>query len=192
MNTTTQVVKSFRTIKEMLTDRKIDISKLNGYSDDELKLISENTEIFSFDVSETFTIIYIMRNKIKITDIKKITANYPENHEHSFLVVLKENPTLTNIKSFNELSKDIQVFWIKTLLFNISKHILVPKHEVVTNEEEVKKIMSDYQIKNKIQFPIILKDDAMARYLNLKSGQLVKITRPSPTAGTYTFYRVVV
>jgi DNA-directed RNA polymerase I, II, and III subunit RPABC1 len=52
--------------------------------------------------------------------------------------------------------------------------------------------MEKFMIKSKFQLPIILKTDAMAKYLGLKNGDIIKITRVSPTAGEYVVYRCCV
>ena len=41
-------------------------------------------------------------------------------------------------------------------------------------------------------FPLMLSSDPVARYHGLLPGAMVKITRPSPTAGECVLYRVVV
>ena len=48
-----------------------------------------------------------------------------------------------------------------------------------------------YYIKEE-NLPVILRDDAMARYLGLRPGEVVRILRPSPTSGTYVSYRICV
>ncbi len=76
------------------------------------------------------------------------------------------------------------------LKVDISKHILVPKHEILS-EEEVKKLLEKYNI-TKSQLPKILASDPMVKKIGAKVGDVIKITRKSPTAGESIFYRVVV
>ncbi|RLG59325.1 MAG: DNA-directed RNA polymerase subunit H [Candidatus Hydrothermarchaeota archaeon] len=73
---------------------------------------------------------------------------------------------------------------------DISKHVLVPKHEVLT-EEEAEKVLKKYNI-TKSQLPKILISDPMVKKIGAKVGDIIKITRESPTAGESIFYRVVV
>lgn len=49
-------------------------------------------------------------------------------------------------------------------------------------------MMNIYQIKQKSQLPIILRTDPMAKYLDVKSGDVVKVTRISPSAGETIVY----
>ena len=73
---------------------------------------------------------------------------------------------------------------------DISKHVLVPKHEVLT-EEEAEEVLKKYNI-TKSQLPKILISDPMVKKIGAKVGDIIKITRKSPTAGESIFYRVVV
>ena len=73
---------------------------------------------------------------------------------------------------------------------DISKHVLVPKHILVSDKEK-KDLLEKYHILIE-DLPKILKNDPAIKHLSPKSGDVIKIIRKSPTAGESLFYRVVV
>lgn len=73
---------------------------------------------------------------------------------------------------------------------DIRNHVLVPKH-VVLSDEEAKKVLEQLGVR-KEQLPRILITDPVIRLINAKVGDVIKIIRDSPTAGTEIAYRVVV
>jgi len=74
--------------------------------------------------------------------------------------------------------------------FNILKHELVPEH-IILNEEEKNELLEKYKIKPE-NLPKILTNDPVAKALDAKEGDILKIIRKSKTAGTSLYYRIVV
>lgn len=184
-----KIYKSFNTILEMLEDRnlRVDPPLDAGYID---KFIAAQTNKPGFEVVLSgikVRILYYLANKFKWSELRKFFED--EIRYNLTILVVKEKMNQNNMKQISSLGIDIQVFLLEELQFNISKHELVPKHELITDPLEIKNLMELYSLKSKAQFPIILKTDPMAKWLNLKSGDIVKISRPSNTSGFYEAYR---
>jgi DNA-directed RNA polymerase subunit H len=75
------------------------------------------------------------------------------------------------------------------LKINIQDHMLVPKHEIMT-EEEISDEFSDvdYDYKN---LPKIRSDDPVVEAIGAEPGNILRITRESQTAGKFVTYRIV-
>ena len=74
--------------------------------------------------------------------------------------------------------------------FNILEHELVPKHEVLPPEEALA-VLRDLGVKPE-QLPWIRASDPVARAIGARPGDIIRIYRKSPTAGTVIVYRYVV
>jgi DNA-directed RNA polymerase subunit H (RpoH/RPB5) len=107
----------------------------------------------------------------------------------TFLIVTREKPAASAKKGIAELGLDVQFFDVRELQYNVSRHSLVPLHEPVRDEARIAEVMQRYHLKSRYHLPLILSSEPMARYLALKPGQLVRITRVCPSAGHYTLYR---
>ncbi len=73
--------------------------------------------------------------------------------------------------------------------FDVTQHKLVPKHEKLS-QGEVEKLYEHYNI-SFIHLPKITASDAAIQHLKVKAGDVIKITRPSSTAGETVYYRGV-
>jgi len=73
--------------------------------------------------------------------------------------------------------------------FNIFKHNLVPKHEILP-PEKAKALLDKYHIKL-YQLPKIRATDVAVIAIGAKPGDVIKVTRKSPTAGKHVAYRMV-
>ncbi len=74
--------------------------------------------------------------------------------------------------------------------FDITKHILVPKH-ILLSKDEAKKFLEKHNL-TITQLPKILKKDPIIVNLDPSVGDIIKIIRKSPTANETAYYRVII
>ena len=77
---------------------------------------------------------------------------------------------------------EIEIFYFNEMIFNITKHVLVPKHELL-NDTETKLFFQKFGKK----IPYIKKNDKICRYFNGKIDQVFRIYRQNEI-----YYRIVV
>ena len=87
----------------------------------------------------------------------------------------------------------VQLFNLRHLMFNVTKHEIQPKQEpldVWHDGDEIAIIKRTYNVDNLAKaFPVIAVSDPVAKFIGLRRGQLSKITRINPSAGTSVSYR---
>jgi len=72
---------------------------------------------------------------------------------------------------------------------NILKHVLVPEHTVLSNDEK-QKLLDNFKI-SEVQLPAIGIKDPVVMLLKTKAGDVIKILRKSKNNTHVTYRRVV-
>ncbi|GJD11410.1 DNA-directed RNA polymerases II and IV subunit 5A [Galdieria sulphuraria] len=186
-----EVTKLFRirkTILEMLRDRGYVVLETSSdlemtreefgsrlqqanYSRESLTLLKQHQH----DPSDQIYVFFPAEERVSVKTLRDYFVRMDQERVYKAILVV--------IKSLSPFAKQ----GIQKLLVNITHHELVPKHEVLSTEGK-KQLLKRYHLKES-QLPRILMTDPVARYLGLQKGQVVKITRPSETAGRYVTYR---
>lgn len=122
---------------------------------------------------------------------------------------LRVNPTTTEVivilfepivdafhaAALNQFRKNglrIRFFEARKIIIDPSSFAIVPKHEKIS-KEEAKALRKEYYLhSDSLHNWIRFHEDPQARWLGLVPGDVVKITRPSPSSGEYVVYRVCV
>ena len=195
-------------LKEMLIERGDDIEEFNAQEADmDRDAFYNDNSLIEFNTSNTH-IVFALTQKLKekvLGELSKLTSNGIANLVNRYnnklnIIMIFNNDnistlTISQLNRYDNLLRRIggtlQYFHMKNLMFNPTRHQLVPRHIKMTNEE-VTEMMGKYLIKNKIQLPYILYSDPIAKWLGLKQGDVIKIERYNENSGLSYYYRVCV
>jgi DNA-directed RNA polymerase subunit H len=75
------------------------------------------------------------------------------------------------------------------VLKDVSQHFLVPKHEIVT-EEKIPELLEIIGTSLK-SLPKIASDDPVVKEIMAKKGDVIRVSRKSPTAKESFYFRIV-
>ena len=123
--------------------------------------------------------------------IDEIVTEYINGIDDKLLLILNDKPnnSILKIPKVHDYNM-VEINWVNKLQFNITKHKLVPKHELL-EKEDLETLIDIYKITNLSQLPVILKNDPIIKYYDFKPGNVCKITRPSPTSLNHVYYRYI-
>ena len=121
--------------------------------------------------------------------VQKITNQY--QYENLGIIILLKEKESTSIQKekVKPMYKSVEFFEQRKMTFNITKHVFVPKHVIMTPEEEAS-VVEKYETP-KSKFPKISVNDPVARYYAMKPEQMCKIIRNDPEVGLSISYRIV-
>uniref|UniRef100_A0A915Q2X9 DNA-directed RNA polymerases I, II, and III subunit RPABC1 n=1 Tax=Setaria digitata TaxID=48799 RepID=A0A915Q2X9_9BILA len=144
------------------------------------------------DPTDQMFVFFPEDSKIGIKTIKAICQQMQEQAITRAIIVVQAGMTPSAKQAIADMAPKytLEQFLEAELMVNITEHELVPEHVVMTNEEK-NELLARYKLKD-TQLPRIQQSDPVARYFGLRRGQVVKIIRPSETAGRYITYRLVV
>ena len=121
--------------------------------------------------------------------VQKIINQYNDDNI-GIIILLKDKESTSILKEKSKpLYKNVEFFEQQKMTFNITKHVFVPKHVLLTPEEEAE-VLDKYQA-TKNKFPKMSIQDPVAKYYAMKSDQMVKILRNDPEVGLSISYRIV-
>lgn len=142
------------------------------------------------DPTKKVLVIFCGTDPVKLSTVRGIYVQVSKENLTRLILVLQNKVTSKARDAIKEIFKfKVETFQITELLINITKHILKPRHDILT-EEEKQKLLKNYNVADS-QLPRMLETDAVARYYGLEHGQVVKITYDGELTGSHVTYRCV-
>ena len=206
MSQSSQVInnlfKSRKILLELMKERGYNISSQENFTENEIRVMAQQKQL-DFELEneskdKKIFIKYLISTKIRNNSLKNYLNDFLEENPEidpgttDFIIILKDkaNDSLLKVVDdfYSEKNIYINLFYIKSLLINILKHEYVPDHKIIS-DNDFKEMKSTYNLNSRYQLPIINRHDAVANVLGIRPGEIVKITRPSKTAGQYISYR---
>ena len=132
-----------------------------------------------------------MTKKCWWCDVSSTSKVQKDKGRSRFIVVLASQPTSQTLRLFDQYSSVLQVFYTKELTYNPLRHELVPKHRILSDKEK-QAIMEEYRIEKPRHMPLIDNSDVICRWLGVRPGDVVEITRHNDSSGAYLYYRYCV
>tara|TARA_Y100001935_G_scaffold226786_1_gene204656 strand:- start:20 stop:676 length:657 start_codon:yes stop_codon:yes gene_type:complete len=110
------------------------------------------------------------------------------------LIIISKDKTNQTIKDLIEQlfikdKKFVNIYNFHDYLFNVLEHEMQPKFRILS-EEEKKKIMKQYNITKDKEFPDISRFDPVSQAIGVRPGEVMEITRSSPTAVKSVYFRI--
>lgn len=166
-----------------------DFKNMIGFPNISEDLLTVLVELES-DTENKLMVFFPEEPRIGLKNIKKCSEKMQSASSPNAIIVARE--AITPIAK-NSLATFLPTFRIETfneaeLLIDITEHELVPKHQVLSDDEK-KELLKRYKLIES-QLPRIQLEDPIARYYGLRRGQVCKIERHSETSGRYITYRV--
>lgn len=193
----------YETIRDMLRDRGYDdklIAGKNVTNYDQFKkefvtcgkIEKQNMNLICKKMTkgqDLMMVCFMVDESININHIKRV---YQRMKMHQILNCIIVYPKIITISTKKHLDKDptmnIEQFVETDLVINITKHVLMPKYEVLSPEEKYDFLKSTRILES--QLPRIMYTDPVSKYFGIKRGDILKIIRKSETSGIYIMYRI--
>ncbi|PQP98262.1 DNA-directed RNA polymerase V subunit 5A [Prunus yedoensis var. nudiflora] len=135
-------------------------------------------------------VIYCGPGIVKVNVIRGLHSQIANKDTLNGLILITQNQiTSQALKTMELYPFKTEIFQITDLLVNITKHVLKPKHHVLT-EQEKQKLLKKYNIEEN-QLPRLSRKDAIAQYYGLEKGQVVKVTYTGDITESHVTYRCI-
>lgn len=182
------------TVIEMVLERGYTTSnKIMDYATfiTEYPSVASNPSVLNFICmkDQPLAVHFTTEDKLSKKSLEGLSTDYSAQGITDVILITttKLNPACKVL--LKTIKLNVEHFLVDELQFNVTKHNIVPKHKLMTIDEQkdlLKKLKCGIE-----NLPEILTTDPVARFFGAKVGDVFEIRRPSQTAGHALYYRAV-
>ncbi len=197
----TQVYCARNNILAILDETGYDVSEYNNVGIQQVSAMLETNQLDLFLTHSSGKKIFVKFHLDTKLNVKNVVCPFFDDENpvltkaDDLMIIVKADPNDTILSALDSLWNDskiyVSVINIKRLQFNILKHVQVPKHEILT-EDEKNALFIKLKIKKDIDLPLISRYDPVATVLCMRPGMVCKIHRKSKTSVTTLYYRACI
>ena len=212
-----KIFRSRAIIHKMLKLRGYSVDKFSNQTKEELNILFQNHqkkinyEVDSLDMilekdGNKLMVKYILSERVKTSNLEKLVETIYDGtltDTDTLIIITKDYVLKTRDSnkaksSFEEYLADnylnkkrfIQIFWLNSLLFDITESELTPSYKILTTEEKQNVLEKYHVTEDKIEN--VLFTDPLANFYGVKIGDMVQAKEVSETNGFYIFYKLCI
>lgn len=143
----------------------------------------ESRYIVSGSGGESIQVFFHNEDRVGVKQLRTWVENCMAD---KIIIVSLEGPTAFTRKEAESSYENVQFFTFRELCVNIMHHMLVPKHEKVTEDEIPYRLSA-----SRAELPTLSTADKVAQYYAYEPGDIIRITRTAGVQEPIYFYRIV-
>jgi len=168
------------------------IDKLIADENDDLEYVInlDTNKNYNTEIKNKKIYVKIFNYKISSVSEKSPIGEFIKKHNKEYKFIVVQDITGKTEETINSYDTQVEIFKFNKLQSDITEHISVPKHEVLTKEEG-ENVLESYRARKR-DMPLIRTNEDVAKYYNMKPGEITRIYRASPLTCEAIAYRLVI
>lgn len=168
------------------------VEKIIGDENDDLEYIInlDFSKNYNTEIPDKKIYVKIFNYKISSINEKSPIGEFLKKYNREYKFIVVQDITAKTEEMISMYGTQVEIFKFNKLQSVVTEHELVPPHEVLTKEEG-ENVLESYRARKR-DMPLIKTNEAVAKYYNMKPGEITRIYRPSPLTCEAVGYRLVI
>ena len=178
--------RALENLKSMLTAREF-----RGENFETITKPLDETTMYEFG---GMLVVFSNKTRVSVNDMKAFITYASDNNYTNGLIVVTDSRPSESVLGFireyivNPANTLIQLFELRKLQINITRHRDVPYHRILPQEEKAA-VMKKYNMTKGTECPWIDSQDAMAKWIGARPGDMIEVKGLDEASAKNIHYR---